>query len=445
MKALYNENNSYVGLILYPSLPAKYCTADTVNISLENPDVQCAANRGGVLCGECTNGHSLWLGGSRCDVCSNVYLLLVLPFALVGIALVVFLSFLRLTVATGTMNGLILYTNIVQVNRRIFFPSNRADPLTVFIAWLNLDLGFETYFFDKMDVYVQTWLQFVFSVYVWILISLIIISSRYSITISKLIGYNPVAVLATLLLMSYNKILKVIIDVFSSVTLDYPGEVKVTVWLKDGNLSFLHSKHLYLSIFTLFVLVFIFLPYTAFLLLGYFLYRLPRMKYYNWLLIRIKPLLDSHYAPYKVNTRYWTGLLLLVRCVLYIVFSVNSLGGTKYSLLAINIGFATVGSVTWLIKGLYRFFYIDILEVSMYMNLIVLSAAAATLSEANKEIASYVLVGMVFATAVGIVLYHIHLHYLAKSALWLKIKSCYQQDKNNLVPNTPELPFQGQI
>ena len=80
------------------------------------------------------------------------------------------------------------------------------------------------------------------------------------------------------------------------------------------------------------------------------------------------------------------------------------------------------------------------------MNLIVLSAAAATLSEANKEIASYILVGMVFATAVGIVLYHIHLHYLAKSALWLKIKLCYQQDKNiatDLIPNTPELPIQA--
>ncbi len=123
----------------------------------------------------------------------------------------------------------------------------------------------------------------------------------YSITVSKLIGSNPVAVLA--LLMSYNKILKVIIDVFSSVSLSYPNEKKVTVWLKDGNLSYLHSKHLYLSIFTLLVLVFIFLPYTLLVLLGHLLYRLPYRKYYHWLLIRIKPLLDSYYAPYKVKTR----------------------------------------------------------------------------------------------------------------------------------------------
>jgi hypothetical protein len=56
-----------------------------------------------------------------------MYLLLVLPFALAGIALIVLLSILRLTVSTGTINSLILYANIVQVNRRIFFPSSRRD------------------------------------------------------------------------------------------------------------------------------------------------------------------------------------------------------------------------------------------------------------------------------------------------------------------------------
>ena len=85
-----------------------------------------------------------------------------------------------------------------------------------------------------MDAYSQIWLQFAFPIYVWILISLIILCSRYSITVTKLIGSNPIAVLATLLLMSYNKILNIIIEVYSSVNLDYPNDEKVTVWLKDG-------------------------------------------------------------------------------------------------------------------------------------------------------------------------------------------------------------------
>lgn len=356
MKATYHDNGSYDGLILYSSCPAEYCTTEDVSITLDNPDVQCAPGRSGMLCGECTHNHSLLLGGSKCAECSNLYLLLIIPFALAGVALIMFLSFLKLTVATGTINSLILYANFVQVNKRAFFPTDSPNPLTVFIAWMNLDFGIETCFFDGMSAYTQTWFQFAFSAYVWILIAMIILISRYSITMSKLIGSNPIAVLATLVLMSYNKILNIIIDVLSSVDLSYPNERQVAVWLKDGNMSYLHSEHLILSIVTILVLVFLFLPYTIFLLLGHLLYHLPYHRYYHWVLMRIKPLLDSYYAPYKRKTRYWTGFLLLVRCSLYIVFSYNSLGRIRYSLMAMIIAFSVVGSITWLSKGIYLHF-----------------------------------------------------------------------------------------
>ena len=90
---------------------------------------------------------SIMLGSSRCEECSNTYLALFLPFAAAGIVLVVFLSILRLTVATGMINSVILYANIV---RGIFFPSNTVNVLTVFIAWMNLDLGFQTCFYNGL-------------------------------------------------------------------------------------------------------------------------------------------------------------------------------------------------------------------------------------------------------------------------------------------------------
>ena len=211
VSALYS-NESYAGLILYQSCPFNYCKTEAVNISLSELDIQCDFNRSGMLCGACATNYSLILGNSRCQKCSNTYLVLLVAFAVARIALVVFLSFLRLTVATGMINSIILYANIVQANKMSFFP-NSADVniLTVFIAWMNLDLGFPTCFYDGMDAYAQTWLQFIFPIYVWGLISLIIITSRYSTVMTKLIGSNPIAVLATLLLMSYTKILKNII------------------------------------------------------------------------------------------------------------------------------------------------------------------------------------------------------------------------------------------
>ena len=43
-----------------------------------------------------------------------------------------------------------------------------------------------------MDVYSKTWLQFVFPVYLWMLIGLIV--SHFSKNFAKLLGKNPVSV-----------------------------------------------------------------------------------------------------------------------------------------------------------------------------------------------------------------------------------------------------------
>ena len=77
------------------------------------------------------------------------------------------LLFCKLTVSAGTLSGLVFYANIVGVNHNIFLPVKSTDALSVFIAWLNLDFGIETCFYDGLDAYSKTWLQFVFSLYIW--------------------------------------------------------------------------------------------------------------------------------------------------------------------------------------------------------------------------------------------------------------------------------------
>ena len=183
------------------------------------------------------------LGTSKYQACSKNYLLLLLVFLTAGIALVSFLTLLKLTVATGMINCVILYANVVQANRSLLFPSTvtNTSVLSIFISWLNLDFGFHTCFYHGLNAYAKTWLQFVFPVYVWFLIILIIRACNSFIFVTKLLGSNPIAVLATLILMSYAKILKIIIAVYSSVELQYAGNITKTVWLIDANLPYLHS------------------------------------------------------------------------------------------------------------------------------------------------------------------------------------------------------------
>ena len=203
------------GLILHPHCPFDYCTIKEIYFEVEDSDKQCDYNRSGILCGKCSENLSLALGSSRCLQCSNAYLTLLVAFIFSGIALVLLLLVLRLTVAAGTINGLIIYANVVAVNSATFFHPRSTNILTVFIAWLNLDLGIERCFYNGMDAYVKTWLQFAFRLYVWTLVGLIIIGSHYSGRIAKIFGSNPVAVLATLFLLSYAKLLRTVIAALS--------------------------------------------------------------------------------------------------------------------------------------------------------------------------------------------------------------------------------------
>ena len=61
-----------------------------------------------------------------------------------------------------------------------------------------------------MDAYIKTWLQLAFPAYVILLMVLVINISSYSTKFSNLIGKkDPVATLATLILLSYAKLLEI--------------------------------------------------------------------------------------------------------------------------------------------------------------------------------------------------------------------------------------------
>ena len=85
-------------LILHPQCTFDYCVNDAKTFPLNNTDVQCAYNRSGLLCGHCKEGYSLVLGTHQCKKCTNLYLLLIIPFTLMGVALVILLFVCKLTI-----------------------------------------------------------------------------------------------------------------------------------------------------------------------------------------------------------------------------------------------------------------------------------------------------------------------------------------------------------
>ena len=414
----YFSSSNTEGLILHPHCPFDYCTKEKMNIEVDNSDTQCNYNRSGILCGECANDLSLVLGSSRCLPCSNDYLTLLLAFATAGIILVLFLFALKLTVSVGTINGLIFYANVVQVNSAIFFLPGSTNTLTVFIAWLNLDLGIETCFYKGMDASSKTWLQFVFPIYVWVLVVIIIVVSHYTTgRIARLFGRNPVAVLATLFLLSYAKLLRTIIAAFAVTNAEYPDDEHVAVWLYDGNIKYLRGKHVPLFIVAFLFLLILFLPYTLLLLFSQWLQ--VRRKYFFFISnYRLKAFLDAYHAPYKDKHRYWTGLLLFVRCILFLTIVSSALGNVSVNLLGILSAVIGLFSLKALVLGgVYKNWYVDALETSFLLNLCIFAAATYhvkySLTGRNQlqvqADVTYTLLSITFVTFVGILIYHISL------------------------------------
>ena len=215
------------GYLLHDSCPFDYCVDELVSVNLNTvhgADSQCAFNRTGTLCGACKENLSAVFGSSQCRECTNSFISLLIPFAVAGIALVAFIVMLNMTIAIGTINGLVFYANIVFANQSLLLPPRTSKFLTIFISWLNLDLGIETCFYDGMDSYAKALLQLVFPLYVILLTAAIIVLVKYSVQFSNFLGRKRdlAGTLCTLILLSYSKFIRTIITNLQYTYITYP-------------------------------------------------------------------------------------------------------------------------------------------------------------------------------------------------------------------------------
>ena len=382
-----NTGNIWIGLTSQGAAafqnpcPFDYCTGyKTINVLDLNS--QCSYNRSGVLCGQCQGNLSMTFGKSQCAKCSNYYLLLIIVFIVMGVLLVVVLFISKFTVSTGTLNGIVLNANLIRINDTIFFQnrSGYSSFLSVLIAWINLDWGIETCFYNAMDSYAKTWLQFAFPIS---LIVMVILAARYSTSLSKLFRFNAVPVLSTLVLLSYSKILQTIITIFSPVYLNTMNSAADSyVWQYDGNIEYFGQKHLLLFIFGFMIIIIIIIPYCAILLLAPCLQTRSHWRGLQWV-NKLKPFLDSYQAPFKDRYRFWPGVLLFIRLPLYLVFILSD--STPVNMLAI-IACVLIYQCIAVGLSVYKKWSDLLIEMAFIANLSILCGSVAISNSGFREI-----------------------------------------------------------
>ena len=418
--------------LIYPYCPHNYCHPPNsrilINLNIPNgEDSQCVNFHSGKLCGSCKPGHSLSLGSSQCIICSTSWPALtatiIVAAILAGALLVAMLLVLNLTVAVGTLNAIIFYANVISANSSTFLPFASPNVITVFISWLNLEIGFDVCFFQGMDAYWKTLLQLMFPMYLISMVLAIITISERSTKVARLIGKkNPVATLDTLILLSYTKLLNIVIISLSFAILHYPDGFQEAVWLPDATVAYLKGKHIVLFLVALLILLagifFTFILFSWQWLLYRQDHKLLYFVRYQWLCL----LLEPYHAPYTFKHRYWTGLLLIVRIILNIISAANVSNDPRVNYLATAIVMTGLLFLKGYSQGskIYKKWYLDFLEMSCFVNLILLCLIELFDGGRYKSISvtAYVSVSYTMILFAVVLVYHIIVELIVKTICW---------------------------
>ena len=142
---------------------------------------------------------------------------------------------------------------------------------------------------------------------------------------------------------------------------------------------------------------------------------LPRWRIFRWSRNpKIQTFIETYHKPYTPKYRYWTGLLLIVRIILYLVAVVNVSNNRTVVLTAIIFTVCCLFALKQFFGSrLYRKWPVDVLETFFYLN--ILSFAIFTWysldnPDSNQEAAAYTSVIITFIVLLLIILYHIYIY-----------------------------------
>ena len=315
-------------------IESEYCNKSTelYNFTFNDGydfDPQCVDHHSGILCGGCEKGYSFSLGSSQCMKCSNKYLALLIFFAAAGIMWIAFLSFFDATVKTGRINGMLFYANVIKLANFEFFRMRQPEfaVFQVIINWINLDFGIVSCFYDGFDYYAKCWFNFAFPLYLFVHIGIIVFCARKFDKFCKLLPKNILPVITTLVLMCFTKLLRSSTNVLPYQTLEMENKTR-RLWQFDANVVYFDLKHSILFVFSLLVLLVFVIPFAVIMISYPYLQSFTTHEntffesfvcFFRRKIFKFKPVLETYDGPFLIKHRYFTGLLILARMLIYLI------------------------------------------------------------------------------------------------------------------------------
>ena len=265
-----------------------------------------------------------------CIECSNVGLLLIFVYALAGPLLLTLLFAFNLTIVHGAINGILLYANIVYLYDD-YLQEHANGILYIVFSLLNFGTGRNICFYDGMDEFSKTLLQYAFPIYLIILAVLIIIGAQvFKLKLFRVqfISKRCVPVLATIMVLTFTSFVDVCwISLRAAVTYSVSLQVDNTervqshspelLWFYQPSLGYFRGKHLILGMVAISVCILYILPLTVVVLFGDFLRR--RCIHRTW----FSHVIDVFQGAYRKPYGFWLGVRLLLRSCFVIAHTLH--------------------------------------------------------------------------------------------------------------------------
>ena len=372
----------------------------------------CPPTKTGPLCSSCTtvNGikYSVVFGSSECKQCSNWWLLTLILYAVTGPLLIYLLFALKLTLTTGTLNGIIFYAQAIgiidlKISSSHHVTTSMYSLSRSFLLMLNLNLGFPLCFYNGMTELWKAGLSLLFPLYLLTIVVVLIILSRYSLRLSNRIAQSSVQVLVTVVHLSFTSMFTAISNIVTPINI-YTNDTSnpiLKVWYRDGTVEYGKEGHLILMILIIVVVGPVLLSYFTIIVAGRQLMRVGKFREY------IRPVYEAIHAPYKHNKEifFTTRLLLLVFFyILYVMYRTKDI----YKGYVIVI---PIFAIYVIIEGFCRPFrklWLKILDLFVMCNCVVVSSTLWYLVKVNKlSLVLTITTTIVFLTFVTVVISHI--------------------------------------
>ena len=369
----YQQEKGYmwIGLKEYFLTISEYCPIFYYNqrklkhgvtlsdIKSDNLTTQCQHKnkRQGFLCSECPDGHSSTFGGFKCTVCEKSWLLLLIIYSLAGPALLAFLFLFNLTVVPGTIQGVILYANVMYLYDD-FLQENARGILYAIISSLNLGPLKNICFYGGLDECSIAMLKYAFPIYLLLLAGLVIFGAqilKLKLFTVQFIVKRCVPVLATVMILTYLNLVHLVWISLRYNIVHYVSQDCIfseVVWLYQPKLHYFQGKHLALGLLAIVVSIIYIFPLTIVVLFGEPLRRRVIRK--TW----FSHFIDVFHGAYRKPFGFWLGLRLVFRIVLVSLQSVilhNDIVKYTLSVLCIVIFFLCLENLAKPLRNCYNF------------------------------------------------------------------------------------------